>query len=334
LHKLPRIACFHLNQIGDLLFSLPAIFNLRASYPEAHIVSVARPQCRELLTLSGLVDDFIPRPRRPLGPGLRITGLLRRQHIDTAMLFSRSIGMLTLALLSGARIRAGFAHPPVDRLLSVRVPWEPPPSTRNNLRLVEAIGCPVTKTDYVGLIKTSDAERNEAARLLRSVGAPEEGFAVIGPGTSTGREIKAWTDEGFAETADRLAEEHGLRSVVVGASGGGRIAVLSKNAADLTGRTSLPVLAALLEKARLFVGVDSGVMHLAAAMRVQVVALFGPTDPRVTGPEGEGHVVVHADLPCRPCLAKSCNAGRRCMLDISPRSVLDAVTSIAASVSS
>jgi len=326
-----RIACFHMNQVGDLLFSLPALYNLRAAFPEAHIASVARPHCKELLLLSGLVNEVIERPRRPIGSGLRIAARLRRRRLDLALIFSTSLGTAILALLSGSRARVGFAHSPAVTFLTQRVPWTPPPSTQNNLRLLEAIGCPVAKRDYVGLIEPGRPERHEADEILRSTGiAPGEQFAILGPGTSSSREIKRWSDEGFAQVADRLADEFGIKSVVVGLSGGNRIRALSGNAIDLTGKTSLPALAAVLERARIFVGVDSGMMHLAAAVGTPVVALFGPSDPRITGPQGEGHHVVCVDMPCRPCLRSDCPIERRCMLDITPDMVFNALAAVGA----
>lgn len=313
-----------MNQVGDLLFSLPALYNLRAAFPEAHIASVARPHCKELLLLSGLVNEVIERPRRPIGSGLRVAALLHRRRFDLALIFSTSLGTAILALLSRGRARVGFAHSPAAPFLTQRVPWTPPPSTQNNLRLLEAIGCPVAKRDYVGLIEPGRPERHEADEILRSTGiAPGEQFAILGPGTSGSREIKRWSDEGFAQVADRLADELGMKSLVVGLSGGNRIRALSGNAIDLTGKTSLPALAAVLERARIFVGVDSGVMHLAAAVGTPVVALFGPSDPAVTGPQGDSQHVIRADVPCSPCLKNDC-ADPVCMRSIRPDQVIEA----------
>ena len=324
-----RIACFHLNQVGDLLFSLPALYNLRAGFPEAHITSVARPHCKELLLLSGLVDEVIERPRRPIGVGFRVAARLRKLRPDLALLFSTSLGMSTLSLLSGSRIRVGFAKSPTRFFLTQGVPWLPPPSVQNNLRLLEAIGCPITKRDYGGLIRPGRIEQDEVGRILQSAGiGAGERYAVLSPGTSSGREIKCWSDEGFAQVADALASEFGLRSVVVGMNGGGGVCGLSSSVVDLTGKTSLSALAGVLGQAQVVIGVDSGVMHMAAAAGTPVVGLFGPTDPKLTGPQGEGHRVVCLDMPCRPCLAKSCDTGRRCMTEITSGMVTDAVASI------
>jgi len=296
-----------MNQIGDLLFSLPAVYNLKQRFPNACITSVVRPGCRDLIMLSDLPDEVLERTRGRLLARLELAATLRREHPDLAVLFSRSFENWALAMLSGAKIRVGFKGLTTGRMLHYRVRKTGPPSTENNLRLVEAIGCPVTKKDYVGLIGPGDRDREAADQLLDSMGVDRgQAIAVLSPGTSPGREIKRWTDEGFARVADGLKAELGLTPVVVGTDGGERICRLSEHALDATGKTSLPVLAAVLSRANVFVGIDSGIMHLAPAVGTPVVGLFGPTDPGVTGPQGEGHVVITAGLDCAPCGKTKC----------------------------
>jgi lipopolysaccharide heptosyltransferase II len=329
LNKPQRIACFHLNQLGDLLFSLPALYNLRRAFPEAHIASVVRPNLRSLLEMSRLVDEVVERPYGTIWTDIRVSKNLREKKFDIGVLFSTSPAVFLISVLAGIPFRIGFAYSPGRFLLSRTAPFVPPPSTRNNLELVKVMGCSVEKTDYVGLIKPTVESHLEAKRLLASAGLDESRhYAVLGPGTSGGREVKRWSDEGFAQVAARLAAEYSLRSIVVGASSGSRIPQINSDVVDLTGRTSVGTLAAILERASLFVGVDSGVMHLAAAVGTPVVALFGPTDPTVTGPQGEGHQVVYMDLPCRPCLKKECKIGRMCMEDITADKVVTAASYI------
>ena len=313
-----------MNQMGDLLFTLPALYNLRARFQEAHIASVARLNCKEVLTLSGLVDEIIERPR---GFKPNAVKILRRGNFDLAVIFSTSFGMWTHALLSGAKYRVGFTHSMPGLFFHQRIPWSPPPSTQNNLNLVEAIGCPIVKTDYVGLIKPGQAEQDEARQALRSAGIDDnEDFIVLSPGTSNRGEVKRWSDEKFAEVADRLADDFGIKSAIVGLDGGDGICNLSKNVVDLTGQTPLPVLAGVLKTARAFVGVDSGVMHLAAAVGIPVVGLFGPSDPKITAPQGEGHVVITAGVDCAPCLKSECS-DPKCMSSIEVDQVIPAIHS-------
>lgn len=311
-----------------MLFSLPVIYNLRDHYPEAEIASVARPHLRELLGLSRVVDKVIERPRRPFGSGFRVAAELRRERFDVALLFSTSLGMSVLAGMTGAPVRVGFDDPISRWFVTHRVSNTRPPSMQNNLRLVEAIGCPVIKRDYSGLIHPGAKEIEAADSILKSVGiGAGEAFAVLAPGTSWRREVKCWSDEGFARVADMISRDLRMMSVVVGTSNGCTICDLTSSAVNLNGKTSLPVLSAVMDRASVYVGVDTGVMHLAAVMGTPVVGLFGPTDPKKTGPQGDGHQIVTANLPCSPCLNADC-ADPICMSRIAPDMVIAAVSDL------
>jgi ADP-heptose:LPS heptosyltransferase len=318
-----------LNQIGDLLFALPALHALRQRFPDADIASIVRPNCSELLLRTGLVNEVISRPRGSTWSDLRMSAELRRRGFDLLVLFSTSPATWLVAQAAGARIKAGFKDSMGGFMLDISSPWSPPPSTRNNLRLVELIGCSIVKADYVGLICPTADDKATADSVLSERGI-ESGveFAVIAPGVSGGRETKAWSEERYAEVADRVALELGLRAVIVGTGRRSSICDLSKHAVDLTGKTSLPVLASVLERAELFIGTDSGVMHLAAAMRTPVVALFGPTNPEITGPQGEGHVIVSKGVGCSPCYGHSCDDAV-CMKTIEVVDVVDAAIAVA-----
>lgn len=323
-----RIVCFHLNQVGDLLFSLPALYNLRHAFPEAHITCVIRPEYAGLLSLSGLADKVIHRQRRFWG-GAAVVAQLLSQRPELAILFSTSPASALLALCSGAIRRVGFDHQLQSRLLTDRVTYRCPPSIQNNLRLVGMLGCSIKKEDYVGLLHPGLSEHSCADNILRSIGIDQSmRFAVIAPGTSSGREIKRWSDIGFADVADGLMSRFAIRSVIVGNRRGESIRNFSNYVYDLTGLTPLPALAALLQRASVFIGVDSGIMHLAAAVGVPVVALFGPTDPSVTGPKGQNVRVLCLDVPCRPCFGTECKIGRPCIESITPHMVLDAISSV------
>jgi capsular polysaccharide export protein len=322
-----RIACFHLNQIGDLLFSLPALQNLRARYPEAHIAGIVRPACRDLLLLSGLVDEVIERPGGSFAHSVRLGMQIRRRSFDLMLLFSTSHSAWMVAQMSGSKVKAGFTDGVFRPGIQQRVPWSPPPSTESNLRLIEAIGCPVVKRDYVGLIRPGESELSQAHELLDSIGAGDR-IAVLSPGASKGREIKRWPDECCAAVADALKEQFGLTPVIVGMKGDADgVMGISRHARDITGRTSLPVLAGVLARAKLLIGADSGVMHLSGAVGTPVVALFGPTDHTMTGPQGD-HRIVRLGLDCAPCQASTCAIGYRCMTEITPGMVLEAVSDL------
>lgn len=313
-----RICVLHLNQIGDLVFSLPVLQALRAACPQARIDSVVKPYLQELLEGSPLVDRIMMRG----APGDTTRGLLgriRANRYDLLLSLSRSWECLALTMGSGARIRAGFFPPPWAWLLSARVPVVGHNCWGNNARLLDQLGVTVRKNDYVG--------------LLPDPGPPPPGlparFAVLSPGASRRRQTKTWEDTGWMALAGHLQADFGLTPVLVGGAdcrelNGGIVSGVAGEVIDLTGVLGLRALCAVLGRAALFVGIDSGVMHLASALDVPVVGLFGPTDPAQVGPQNRRSLVVRReDLACVPCYLRACEH-RSCMAGLQVAQVLEA----------
>ena len=290
-HEPIVVGVFHLNQIGDLVFSLPALGALRRRFPEARLISVVRENVAPLLEGVELIDDVITH--QGSGSFLSTVDELRAAKFDLAVCLSESPRSRLLAWLSGAQARIGLGGGPLASLLTERVPKEGFPSTGNNLRVVRRLGCPAVTKSYVGLLKASDEDLHAAAGLLemRSRQTPGDPLVVIAPGASQGRQEKEWPTERFAAVAEAVVQLGGVPTLV-GADV--RPELSSEGVVDLGGRTSLRELIGILGLADLFVGNDSGVLHLAAALGTPCVALFGPTDPVQTGPHGEGHVVLSA----------------------------------------
>jgi len=318
-----RIGIMHLNQIGDLLFALPMIASLRKHAPKAEIHSYVKPYLRELLAPCALVDEIRLR-EGGMRNTLQLIARVRRARYDLFITLSRSEECMLIATLSGASLRAGFCHPPLDRLLHVREAIRGHNSWSNNARLLERLGIPACDGGYVGLLPR---ERYDGPGPLPAR------YAVLSPGASSRRQAKAWYPAGFAAVADSLLERHGLVSVLVGGSdcrsfndsvlaamqAPAREAVL-----DVTGRIGLRQLSALLAGAALFVGIDSGVMHMAAAHDVPVVALFGPTDPDFVAPHNRRSLIVrNTSLDCVPCYLLPCEH-LSCMQSITAAQVLEA----------
>ena len=288
-----RIGVVHLNQVGDLMFSLPALLALRTGFPGARIVSIAREPLEPLLRGNNLVDEILLHcGSRDFFAGL---GRLRASALDLVVCLSQSPRSRLLAYGSGARRRAGLGGGPLASLLTESVATSGPPSTANNLRLTSALGCPVASPDYQGLLRAEDQDLVGARALLRQAGWDGGGEVVVfAGGASRGREHKEWPGERLMKVC-RLGAGSGIWSVVVGTEHRAGIDhAPAEGVLDLTGRTGLRELMGLLSLARLFVGIDSGVLHLAAALGTPCIALFGPTDPRQTGPQGEGHRILRA----------------------------------------
>lgn len=316
-----RIAILHLNQIGDLLFSLPLLKALRQHSPDATIHSYIKPYLRELLKACALVDDIIPR-QGGLKDTLGLICQVRSSCYDLVISLSRSEECLLIAGCSGARIKAGFSHLPLDRLLHVRETIAGHNSWSNNALLLERLGVPVPENGYVGLLPR---ERYDGTRPLPGK------YVVLSSGASSRRQTKAWDPCKFAAVADALHDLYGLMPVLVGGADCRscndemlkamhpevRTACL-----DLTGAIGLRQLSALLAGAALFVGIDSGVMHMASAHDVPLVALFGPSDPAFVAPHNRRSIIVRNDsLACVPCYLKPCDHCT-CMQSITVEQVL------------
>ncbi len=299
------VAVFHLNQVGDLLFSLPALAALRAGYPEARITSVVRETVAPLLDGSPLVDsvlthggarDFFDTAER-----------LRDAGVDLAVCLSESPRSRLLASLGRSSRRVGLDGGPLASLLTTRVEKVGLPSTSNNLRVVRALGCPVPTESYVGLLEVLPEDGEAARRILAEAGVDVGGsrLVVLAPEVSKGRESKSWPAERFATVSRRLAGTPGWTPVLVGSTPSVCFEEAPPGCVDLGGRTGLRDLVGLLSLAGLFVGNDSGVLHLAASLGLPCVALFGPTDPAETGPHGGPHDILRASDGLMESLAEA-----------------------------
>lgn len=322
-----RIVCFHLNQVGDLVFSLPALKNLRFGLSEAHITSVVRPGLAELIKCSGLADNVLVRHRGAGAHKLELIRSLRRSRFDLAVVFSQSLVSVLLAYLSGAPRRVGFCGSSLAGLLTQQVPFQHPPSGRNNLRLVEAVGCAPKTVSYAGLLRPSAEQIAESLSLLSRYGVGSgDPIAGLAPGTSSRRDIKRWTDEGFAAVGRYLAGR-GIKVVLLGSDTRSGVSICS-DFVNLSGATDLVQALAVVARCKVVVGVDSGLLHLAAAAGTRVIGLYGPSDPEVTGPQGDGHLFVTAGSPCSPCRKTRCSMDRICMTQLTPDRVIAAVDKV------
>jgi ADP-heptose:LPS heptosyltransferase len=321
-----KICIIHLNQIGDLVFSLPLLKSLKDNLPDTEVHSVVRPFLQDLLAQSPWVDRIILRESN-LKSKLALLRKIRHSRYDLLICLGRSEESLMLALFSRAKLKAGFAHFFWDLGLDLKEHIEGHNSWHNNAKLLRLLNIRISQNNYVGLLNV-----NTDASLAR---LPTE-FAVISPAASRRRQMKAWDPEKFAELIILLQQHFSLDSVIVGGSDdkaynhavmknlGEKSGGDSSDIIDLTGRTGLGQLCSLLKQARLFVGIDSGIMHLASSLDIPLVALFGPTDPRIVGPQNRrSKVVSRDDMDCVPCYLNPCDH-RNCMNELEVDTVLEA----------
>ena len=319
-----KIGVIHLNQIGDLLFSLPLLKALRDAYPKAVIHSILRRNLFDLLSDSPYIDSIIERGKT-LKETFQLLRNIRNQHYDLLISLSSSEACLTLAALSKANIKAGFSHFPMDLFLDIKEQIEGHNSWLNNRKLLDRLQVKVTKNDYVGLLTLGTA-------MPQSVN-PDGRYVVISPGASRRRQMKTWNNLSFARLITLLYKQFGLTPVLIGGMDNREdnkhiieMAVAEGSISSMANLTdeSLRTISLVIKQAQLFVGIDSGFMHVASSLDIPVVALFGPTDPFYVGPQNQRSIVVRNEsLDCIPCYLQNCEH-RNCMKKLTVETVFNA----------
>ena len=317
------------NWIGDAVMTTPALGALRAAFPHAEIVLVANPVVSELLALHPCCDRVIVYDKK--GPHRGARGLLRfsrslaEERFDLAILLQHAIEAAIMAVLARIDRRAGFGTDGRRLLLTHCVPMNGEirkiHHARRDLYLLERLGIPTVDTGLS--LFCSDREKDWARRVLGA-----GGWVAINPGAAFGS-AKRWYPERFAAVADVLASKYGFRVLLIGGVGemqiGAQIAeTMHSSPLNLTGKTSVRQLMALLGEMDLVVTNDSGPMHVAAAFGRPTVALFGPTDHRTTSPVCSGYGIVRKETECAPCLKRICPSDHLCMSNITVEDVIEA----------
>jgi heptosyltransferase-2 len=339
-----RILVRATNWVGDVVMSMPALDALRLNFPEAHIAVLARPWVAALFEYHPGVDQIIPytrgkEPLKDLSEMIRVVRLTRSLKFDLAVLFQNAFEAALIAYLGGVPLRLGYNTDGRRLFLSHAVIRDGEILKKHQveyyLAILRAVGweAPIGEPFlYVG--------QKEAAAidgLLSSKGVTEEDFIV---GLSAGAifgPAKRWPVERFAAIGDRSFEHWGAKVVLIGSEKDGTTCLdlsraMGHEVLNLCGKTSLGEAMALIRRCRFFVGNDSGLMHVAAALDVPTVAVFGSTNSAATGPKGNWARTVKHDFDCSPCLKPECKIGYRCLLSVEADEVWEAMEKLRAEV--
>ncbi len=300
------------NWIGDVVMISPAVRAIRAHFGQARIAILAKRWVLDTLRGDPSYDDLIEYDsagaHRGVAGRLRLAAALRACRFDLAILFQKAFDAAVLAFLGGARFRVGYGSDRRSWLLTH--PLKPPPPETHHveafLGIARALGCPIL--DALPSFHLRAEDRAEAASLLAAAGLRGvEPLVTLHPGAS--KEPRAWQPDRFAALGRRLAERTGARIILLGSPGERRLleqigAAIPKEALFLPAPDlSIKVTAGIVERCHLFVGNDSGPMHIAAALGVPTVGIFGPGSPLRTAPLSARSkvVTVTKDYPCSPC---------------------------------
>jgi len=308
------------------VLAVPAIESLRHRLPDAEIWIAGRAWVNDLFLSYPFIKGIIRLPDR-LGPkSLRAASReLRAFGFDAGLLFTNSFASALLCAMAGIPERWGYSTDGRGFLLTRRIrPRAPSADTAHQveyyLALISGLGFDPLPPALALILKPEEVRWAEDC-LLGWGAVPSKPLVAIHPGGHYGT-AKRWPPDRFRALASQLQERKQAQIVIIGSpdempTAEAMAGSMKTAPMILTGRTTLRQLAAVLSRADLFIGNDSGPMHIANALRTPVVALFGPTDPCVTAPFQEPSTYIRKPVACWPCAYRDCPFDHRCMTSIS-----------------
>ncbi len=343
----PVVLAIRLRQLGDVLATLGTLRAIKQSAPERQIIFVADALYHGLLKNVRYIDLLLPQP--PAFDSFtgatayyRYVEDLRNLSIDHALDFHSNVRSSVLAFLSGAPVRIGFdvrgrkilytdVEPRAGYLNGKIIQRT---SHESAMALAGRCGLHETEGSVVGTIPVLREEIIEGRRALMGVGvdgAAIEAGDVVGLNPGNPYPAKEWRESAFVELAMRLVAE-GKRVVVLWGPGelerAERIVREAGDGVYIAPDRRLDQVSGMLKNISLLVTIDSGLMHLAVAIGVATVSLFGPTHPLEWHMGGESDRVVFAGLSCSPCRLLECPFGSPCMTRLTPDDVLREIAAV------
>jgi heptosyltransferase-2 len=310
------------NWLGDSVISVPAVRAIKAGRPDAHLTIAAPEKIAAVWKLVPEVDEIILLPTRSLFQTVRL--LRRRAPFDAAILFPNSLRVALEVWLAGVPRRVGYRGHHRRWLLNqvvpdLQQPGLPRHQVHHYLDIARELGAPVG----IGAIAPNEAKPPQ--------GLPRTRIGLC-PGADYGP-AKRWLPERFAEAATAVSEQLAAEWVLFGTAKDAAVgAIIAEKLGDRClnriGQTTLDQLVVELRECEMLLTNDTGTMHLATLLGVPVVAIFGSTEPSLTGPLGSGHRVLRHQVECSPCFLRECPIDFRCMKAVTVDEVVGAVLSV------
>ncbi|HTA56724.1 MAG TPA: lipopolysaccharide heptosyltransferase II [Candidatus Baltobacteraceae bacterium] len=328
------------NWVGDAIMALPTLRAIRQRHTDAHISIVARPYVADIYRDQQVCDELIhydPKGEHRGWSGReKLAADLRARKFDVALLPQNAFDAAWLAWRAQIPQRIGYARDARSLLLTKAIPAPkpgeiPPHEKFYYLELLRRAGWLDQLPDEPHItLRVPDASRQRAAQILLEAGSrPHAARIAVGAGASYGS-AKCWPPDRFAKALNGYLSHTDADVILFGTPSelpvsAAIAAELQRPPINLTGKTSIADLPALLSQCHLFLGNDSGAMHVAAAGGLPVVAIFGPTDPQGTAPVTPRLTIVQQKPYCSPCFLRRCPTDHRCMTAITPAMVESAL---------
>ncbi len=328
-----KILLVRLRRIGDVVMTTPAVTAIKKSLPQASLTYIVEEPYRRLVEGNPRLDCVISLPPdQRLLDFLGFIRRLRRLKYDALIDFHGGPRASRIAFLARARMKVGYKLRYKNFIYDIRLPRSRKNgyfhSVENHLNLVKALGIAVSEPPPLEL-PTARPEEKERIDAYWAENDLEEKKAVV-LHIGAGNAFRDWGAENLAALAGLLAGRSGVRVILVGSAGDKAreeeiLGTVRQPVLSLVAALNLIELRELLGRAALFVGPDSGPMHIAAAVGTPIVALFGPTLPENFAPWQAKATLIARDLDCRPCKQRRCVTGDfRCLRSILPAEVYDA----------
>ena len=308
------------NRLGDTLFTLPAIKSLKIKYPDSRLTVLTKPLPADLYLHNPHIDDVIifdsKGTHRGLKGRLRLIKMLGKTGFDLAVLLHNNFDSALTAFLSGIPERIGYQKELRSALLTKSTPFpkNPTPRVEHFLSITKLVGCG-GEDNYPDLYLSS-TEREWAAIRLKELPRPIVGIV---PGAQ--EKTRIWKSERFGEVADYLINEASASVLILGGPGDQKLSLAVRSQMknipyDMTGEFNLRQFMAILNSCDLVISNDTGPMHIASLLGVNVITFFGAGDLKETRPIGENVHIIHREIPCSPCLRSKCLEGNYKCLDL------------------
>lgn len=312
------------NWLGDLVMATPVLADLRARYPDARITAMSQSNVGSVLQHDPNINELF-NYKRPSGwiphqPHMEIIDTLRRGQYDLGVLLTNSFSSAYWFWRGNVKNRIGYSGNLRSLLLNKDVPFPANKETQHLVitykMLLETLGIPLSNS--APHLYITDEEMNKAQELLKKFGVVKGKNVLVGinPGAAFGS-AKCWLPDRFQSVTRHLLENPNVYVVYFGDPAGTPLVNdickdMPERVINLAGKTTLRELVALIKCCSIFLTNDSGPMHIAAALNIPLLALFGSTSDVKTGPYGIGQVL-HKHVECSPCYKRVCPIDFRCM---------------------
>ena len=295
-----------LSNIGDVILTLPVLTALKDNFPGAEIDVVAGPRPKHVFTKDPQINRIFTYDKHAsLKDKIAFVGKLRKEKYDLAVDMRNSL----LPILIGAKKRTPLFSK--NKKIHKRLA---------HLEKLDSLGIKYKEKQSIYI---HDEDKRFVEKLLEESGL-KKGDAILGISPGSRSSLKQWSAHGFIEVIDELLRQGKHKIVLIGESN--ERVFSHKGVIDLTGKTNLNQLFALIERMQLLLTCDSASLHIACDLGVKVIAIFGPTDAREYGPTGKDDIVIRKDFKCSPCKKATCKFNHECMSQLTSKDVLAYLT--------